>query len=533
MHRSCARFAWLLRVLWVAAVPLPSGCVSVPEGAFGRPPVAETRLEVADYAGNPAQRLDAPRWPRLRAVLPESVTRADDVAWLFRGPSDEELLGDLERSPLLAAHRERAVPCSLAFSSADSGQSLELMPLAPLDPGEHVFAIAAWALDQPTPLTLELVVSGGLESGARMAAAWPADGSISVGTDLPLAWVAFDGEVRGADQAVWLEGPDGYAVDAEVAIGDCDALAIGALASSCITLAPRGLLAPLAEHRIVIGSEARDAHGAPIGPADVVFRTGAGPDARAPEPAPRACAIDEVAFELGCALISDRSIALRIAASEPFALRATAGDRSWNAIAPSAEVALAIDALEPGELLELDLELKDSTGNALRLRESFGTYPDLATLSITEVLADPLGEEPEQELVELWNFGQTPVPLDGISLSDQPSELGVALSSALLLDPDARVLLVADGFDASASDDVAIPAGVPLVRAGKALGRAGLANRGEPLFLRDRMGRRLSAAPALPAPSAGTCIARISDDPRDGTLSSFAANEETGCTPGS
>ena len=533
MHRSSARLAWLSSVVGVAAAgsALPA-CMSVPEGAFhdlSGQPAQESRLEVADYSGAPAEPMAAPRWPRLRAVLPGRLPREDDLAWLFRGPSDSELLADLERAPVLASHRERAVPSTLAFT----GEGLELMPVEPLEPGAHVFVIAAWALDQPAPLALDIVVSGDLESGARLAAAWPADGSISVGTDLPLAWVAFDGQVHGVEDAIWLEGPDGYAIDARIERAACEALAIGARASTCVTIAPRGLLAPLAEHRVVIGSEARDAHGAPIGPLDVVFRTGTGPDAHAPRPAARACASDEHAFELGCMLISDRSIALRVAASEPFALRAVAGERSWAAIAPAAEVAVLIDELEPGERLELDLELKDSTGNALRHRASLATHADLATLSITEVLADPIGAEPEQELVELWNFGQTQVRLDGIALSDQASEPGAMLSSDLALDPDARVLLVADAFDPAAGGDVAIPPGTPLVRVGKALGRAGLANRGEPLFLRDGMGRRLSAAPALPAPSAGICIARVGDDPRDGSSSAFAADERVRCTPGS
>jgi len=513
-----------LAVLVVAT----SGCISVPEGAFDKAMDGQAQLAVTDYDGEPVDPLKAPRVPRLRATLGEPLAVEDEVAWLFRGPADGELLGDLERAPLLAAQRERVVPCALSFTD----EGLELLPAAALLPGEYAFAVAAWALGGEEPLVLDLVVSPDPESGANMTAAWPADGSISVGTDLPSAWIAFDGILRDAEQGVWLEGPDGFAIDAETHAGPCQELGIAAQHGTCIALTPRAWLAPLALHRIVVGSETRDAHGAPIGPLAVSFRTGSGPDSLPPSPAPRACALDETPFALGCALIGDRSIALRIAASEPFAMTAEAGGDHWSTLAPSAETALAIDGLEPGTQLEMSFELKDSTGNALHHAEHFETHGDLATLSITEVLANPLGPEPQQERVELWNFGDRPIALDGMQLSDQEAEPGSGLSTSVVLDPGARVLLVADGFDASDGSDVPIPPGTPLIRIGKALGSAGLANRGEPLFLRDAAGRRISAAPGTPAPSAGTCIARVSEDPRDGSASAFAADEVARCTPG-
>jgi hypothetical protein len=523
--RPCfTRFSQLGLTLFTAAA---AGCVSVPEGAFDRKEQGRAELTVADYAGQPVDPLDAPRMPRLRAALAESPDE-DDIAWLFRGPADSELLGDLERAPLLSAQRERAVPCALSFTH----HGLELLPHAALAPGEYVFAVAAWAIDRDAPLALDIVVSAGPGGGASMIAAWPADGSISVGTDLPSAWLAFDGELENATHGVWLEGPDGLAIDAEVHAGSCEALGIAVNAATCVALAPHSWLAPLSAHRLVVGSATRDAHDAPVGPLSVSFRTGSGPDARAPAPAAIGCAIDETPFELGCALISDRSIALRIAASEPFAIDVEAGERRWSALAPSAETALAIDALPPGAALDVSFELKDSTGNTLQHSERFETYEDLPALSITEVLANPLGPEPQQERVELWNFGDAPIALAGMQLSDQVAEPGVALATPVVLDPGARVLLVADAFDASDGSDVPIPPGTPLIRVGKAIGSAGLANRGEPLFLRDAQGRRVSAAPSTPAPSAGTCIARISEDPRDGSASAFAADEATRCTPG-
>lgn len=522
--RRFTRFSQFALALAAAAA---SACISVPEGALA-PASSRAELSVTDYGGEPADPLRAPRLPRLRASLDRAPQDQEEIAWLFRGPADDELLGDLERAPLTAAQLARIVPCAI---SIDASQ-LELLPQAALAPGEYAFAVAAWALDREEPRVLDLVVIGGADSGASMTAAWPADGSVGVGTDLPRAWLAFDGAVQNAEQGIWLEGPDGLAIDAETRVGSCERLGIAGTPGTCVTLAPRAWLAPLAAHRIVIGADTRDARGAPIGPLAIAFRTGPGPDSIAPAPAARACALDETAFALGCALLGDRSIALRLAASEPFALSAHAAGRRWDLLAPSSEAAFQIADLEPGAMLEVRFTLLDSTGNALVHTETFATYADLAALSITEVLANPLGPEPQQERVELWNFGDRPIALAGMLLSDQAAEPGNPLATSVLLDPGARVLLVADAFDASDPSDVPVPPGTPLIRVGKALGSAGLANRGELLFLRDPRGRRLSAAPALPAPSAGTCIARVGDDPRDGSASAFAADEAARCTPG-
>ncbi len=98
--------------------------------------------------------------------------------------------------------------------------------------------------------------------------------------------------------------------------------------------------------------------------------------------------------------------------------------------------------------------------------------------------------------------------------------------------PGGRALLVADGFDPSAPDDTPVPPGTVLVRMGTSLGSGGLSNAGEPLFLRDPEGHRVSAAPATPPPRAGVCRVRQVDDPRTGAPGSFGYDAEGGCTPG-
>jgi hypothetical protein len=73
-----------------------------------------------------------------------------------------------------------------------------------------------------------------------------------------------------------------------------------------------------------------------------------------------------------------------------------------------------------------------------------------------------------------------------------------------------------------------IAPGTRLVRVGASLTKAGLANAGEPLFLRDADQHRLSAAPARAAAS-GRCLQRRGSDPRSGRVEDFV---EAPCTPG-
>ena len=157
------------------------------------------------------------------------------------------------------------------------------------------------------------------------------------------------------------------------------------------------------------------------------------------------------------------------------------------------------------------------------------TTPPLATLAITEVLADPQGPEPAQEYVEIWNFGPDAIALDGLQLSDDGSLVGQIITSSRSLPSGGYALLVADDYDPEQGLDLAPAPGVPLVRVGKSLAKSGLANRGEPLFLRDASGNRLSASPASKAP-AGICLTRIpGTPPRLGTSEEFTTAP---CSPG-
>jgi hypothetical protein len=81
--------------------------------------------------------------------------------------------------------------------------------------------------------------------------------------------------------------------------------------------------------------------------------------------------------------------------------------------------------------------------------------------------------------------------------------------------------------------DRAPPAATLLVPVGTSLTRSGLANAGEPLYLRDPHDRRISAAPRSVAAGqvarAGRCLQRVSADPRTADPAAFIVAP---CSPG-
>jgi hypothetical protein len=242
------------------------------------------------------------------------------------------------------------------------------------------------------------------------------------------------------------------------------------------------------------------------------------------------CALDEEETPFGCALVSDDRILLRLFHRPTTrSVGELAGEHF--AVLPSAAAApLELAGLRPDTDYALKLDQIDARLERESLAWMFHTPRPLARLTISEVNADPAGREPSQEYVELWNYGDAAVALEGMRLSDDAHEPGTALPAVGVLHPDARALLVADSFDPNNPADVAPAVGCVLVHVGKAVTRAGLANAGEKLYLRDAENRRLSATPDTPAPKPQQCLERDSNDPRTGEPGSFALRPD--CTPG-
>ncbi len=224
----------------------------------------------------------------------------------------------------------------------------------------------------------------------------------------------------------------------------------------------------------------------------------------------------------------DQRVDLRFALDEA-ALVALDGPEALGSIAVGEELALSLSGLAPNANVPLLLTLRDLAGNTRKLPFTVRTREPLASVAIDEVRADPVGREPQQEYVELLNFGDQPIELKGFTLTDDAHALGVTLDESFQLAPGERALLVGPGFDPNDTSDGPLPKGVRRVSAAQTLS---LRNTGVSLFLRDAAGHRVSSAPALAPARAGACIARRSDDMRTGELRSFAADPAQTCTPG-
>ena len=178
----------------------------------------------------------------------------------------------------------------------------------------------------------------------------------------------------------------------------------------------------------------------------------------------------------------------------------------------------------------LGLSLEGLDGRAVTRTVHTRTTPPLPTWTITEIRSDSVGPEPAQEYVELVNFGGVAMRPAGLTLADAPDRLGDLIESPVTIAPGGRLLVVAQDFDPDRPDDQQPPAGIPIVRVDGPLASGGLSNGGEPLYLRDGDGRRISSAPALPSSGPGSCLRRVSDAPRTGAPGAFTVSSR--CTPG-
>ncbi|MBK8256056.1 MAG: lamin tail domain-containing protein [Polyangiaceae bacterium] len=154
------------------------------------------------------------------------------------------------------------------------------------------------------------------------------------------------------------------------------------------------------------------------------------------------------------------------------------------------------------------------------------TLPPMPHVILNEVFANPLGPEPDQEWVELYNDGAVPADLTGYILSDLG---GSTTLPAVALAPGGYALVVNSTF---LEDDEIDPSPAPetLLIHVEHLGKGGLKNDGEPLKLVNAAGEVVSKFPMLPKPKAGLSVSRIYPSVPDGTSSGF---QITVATPGS
>lgn len=490
------------------------------------------RIELAAFdARGDAWPLDA--LPRRVAFDLRGASSPEDrpALFLFEGAPDAALVEDLARWPVLVANQARQV--SIAIRITELGASI--VPEAPLAlGGRYTLAVAAWARDargeasaEPRLFDLRVAMA---EAGAVVVETWPAAGTYGVPPTIPFLVVRFDDLVEGID-AVRVATAGGATIPSAASRRACGELALGP--GECVVLVPRTALPEQTDLGIEIGTGAIDRTGAPVGPFEADFRTGSTTDAY-PSPGlePLSCDLDESPLEGGCALRFDSYVRVRARASAPARVRLVAGGATYGASAPRGDFRFTVERLAPGVPLPASLTLFGLDGAEAWVEWSLETAADLAPVFITEVRADPDGPEPDQEYVELHNASDAPIDLLGFRITDDSMRTGDILAAPAVLPARGYALVVGAGFDPDGAADDPVPPGIPLFRVDASIGGGGLANEGEPVYLRDAAGRRVSAAPAMAAPSSGVCIVRAATDGRTGDPSSFVAHPEGRCGPG-
>ena len=239
---------------------------------------------------------------------------------------------------------------------------------------------------------------------------------------------------------------------------------------------------------------------------------------------PLECVEEEVSFGPGCAVVMDDRIIVR----------GPEADVLWGIAADGIDIVtktvnkerFVILGLLPETDIGFDVVTIDSFGQTLRQSFITTTKSITAHVVINEVLANPIGPEPHQEWVELYNDGQVETSLSGYRILDIGGE--TVLPDVPLLAGQFAVV-VNETFVPDDEVDVAPAAEAVLVR-DPALGKSGLSNSGELLRLVDPEGRTISRFPALPKPKAGQSVSRRTPYAPDGVSSSFViAGPSPGC----
>ncbi len=415
---------------------------------------------------------------------------------LFRGELSSYHLGRIATGDLPETLRERRVPV-LAWQASDASDVV-VAPSVPLEKGE-IYSLASPS--QGLLGTLSVSADAATPFFSRV---WPPrDGGAGAGR---LILCGDAGHAEGSD-TVLLE-PAG--VTATPGAGADPARDGG---DGCLRLEPDR---PLEAGELVVPPARLG--GVALDPAPLQAR-------EAPPPAPLGCADDEIGFGPGCARVADDRAVIRSPAAP---LLWIVGGEAAEALENTLEGGrFVLRGLAPSARARVRGTVLDRAGRATAFEAELRTGPPQAHLVLDEILANPLGPEPQQEWIEITNDGSEAASLGGWSFEDAAAS--VALPPAMLA-PGERVLVVPDGFVPDHGFDVAPAPRTRLIVVPALAG--GLANAGELLQLRAPDGSVASRFPAEPAPKAGVSVARrhpwsLDDDPE-----SFALHAAPGASPG-
>jgi len=215
-----------------------------------------------------------------------------------------------------------------------------------------------------------------------------------------------------------------------------------------------------------------------------------------------ACQRLEVPFGPGCVEVADDRLLGRAPEAPVFWAIQGAGIDTVFATGPGDPFVLT--GLSPESAIALEVVTVDEGAAIGREKLEALTLPPMPHVVLNEALANPLGAEPDQEWVELYNDGLVEAQLGGVTLEDAA---GTTELPEVTLPPGGFALVVNESFLEDNRLDVSPAEGTILVRVPR-LGRGGLGNAGEPLRLLDLSGEEISTMPGLPKPKAGMSLAR-------------------------
>lgn len=237
------------------------------------------------------------------------------------------------------------------------------------------------------------------------------------------------------------------------------------------------------------------------------------------------CPADTHDLELACLAVEDDRLVFTQQRVAALWMVSVAGRQESFALSPAARQ--VIGGLSPSQAYRVETFSADATGVERSRGVDVVTSEPRARVVVSEVMANPVGPEPAQEWVELYNDGLVPVALEGYRLSDGAAEYPL---EAALLEPGAFALVVRHDFDADSVVDHPPAAATVLVRVAQ-LGKNGLANGGEPITLSRPDGELVSRFPARSASKAGRSIARRKGA-FDDDAAGFLPHGPPGASPG-
>src|SRR5262249_30524266 len=150
---------------------------------------------------------------------------------------------------------------------------------------------------------------------------------------------------------------------------------------------------------------------------------------------------DELAFGPGCATVLDDRLFGR--SPKAPALWSIQGEGIDRVFTTGPGDPFVISSLVPHTTILLNISAIDNQGTPSHAIFSATTLSPMAHIVLNEVLANPLGAEPDQEWVEIINDGSVPAELGGYTLVDMRGE---TVLPAATLEPGRFALIVNESF---------------------------------------------------------------------------------------